>query len=248
MSTANQIFIVSGRLVGPGRRPRRGRRRWRRQPPRRAREADPAARLARVDDLDAAARVPRGDLRGGLARGLGGPRDPTGDVDRDDVLARPRPAARTPRGSRRSTAATWSAARSPPQLLVERVEVRHVRLALAVAVVDVEATSWMSLPAQLARRVVRGVGDDRDLGHAGSLRERAGRATGWQMRAGCPPRSSPAPPGWSVAVAAALVARGEGCGWSCRRGRRPGARGPRRRGRRGRRHRPPGGPEGAEGC
>ena len=73
------------------------------------------------------------------------------------------------RGSRRSTAARWSAGpRRCRRSVVERVEVGDVGLALGAALpVDVEAdlVDVVALGDELARQVVGGVGDDRDVRH-----------------------------------------------------------------------------------
>ena len=74
-------------------------------------EPQPAARRRGVDDRDPRRVDPRSSAVAAWRARLHGAGDAAGDVDRDDVAARPRAAARRPPGSRRPTAARSSAAR-----------------------------------------------------------------------------------------------------------------------------------------
>ena len=112
------------------------------------------------------------ELGRGLPRRLDRARDPARDVDRDDVapVAHERlvdgqeVADRGLRGGRQRVGRA--------QGVVERGEVDDVRLALgALAVVDVEADlADAELGDGLARQVVGGVGDHRDVRHPGHPR------------------------------------------------------------------------------
>ena len=121
------------------------RRRRRRRPPPRAPRRSPGSRARRrrshrrrleMRTPCFSSRHPRR-----LAAALAGARQSLGDVDRDDVAALPRPAARTRRGSRRPTAArSTGMVGDSAEPRVERVEVVVAVLALEVTVpADVEA-------------------------------------------------------------------------------------------------------------
>ena len=170
VSRQNQIFSACAPRAR-ARRPRPGRRpSARRAHARQQQQAGPAAAAFAVDHLDALAEAALAEQPVGLARGLEGPRDAAGEVDRDDVAAGLE--QRLPDGEevadRRLRGGREFGVGAQP--LVEGVEAVHLQLALGLALpADVQADLMdASRVGERSRQVMGAVGCDRD----GAMRAR----------------------------------------------------------------------------
>ena len=110
VSIENHISSSARARRAPGRRPRRRRRRLA-PPRRRPARIRPSPPHAVAESTTCTRSAARPELVAGLLGGADGSGHAPGEVDRDDLVAAHRAAARTPPGSHRSTAARSSAAR-----------------------------------------------------------------------------------------------------------------------------------------
>ena len=145
-------------------------------------QAEAAGRALGVDHRDPVDPLALGELLLGLTRRLDGAGDAARDVHGHDLEALRRRAARTPPGSRRSTAARWSAGgrRCGAVGRNRRSSACPSSRSLAVLPVDVEADEVDAVALDEVRRQVSGgVRDDRDVctGPFYHVRKAGGRGT-----------------------------------------------------------------------